>query len=84
MAKTPGASRPSTAMRRTFSFSMIRLWVAKTSRTCEVPMPKAMAPKAPWVEVWLSPQAITMPGWVRPCSGATTWMMPCRPFIGSK
>ena len=29
-------------------------------------MPKASAPKAPWVEVWLSPQTIVMPGWVRP------------------
>ncbi len=29
-------------------------------------MPKASEPKAPWVEVWLSPQTIVMPGWVTP------------------
>ena len=39
-------------------------------------MPNASAPKAPWVEVWLSPQTIVMPGWVRPCSGPITWTMP--------
>jgi hypothetical protein len=27
-------------------------------------MPKAMAPKAPWVEVCESPQTMVMPGWV--------------------
>ena len=41
-------------------------------------MPWARAPKAPWVEVWLSPQTMVMPGWVRPCSGPTTWTMPLR------
>jgi hypothetical protein len=35
----------------------------------EVPMPWASAPKAPWVEVWLSPQTMVMPGRVKPCSG---------------
>ena len=39
-------------------------------------MPKAMAPKAPCVEVWLSPQAIVIPGWVNPSSGPMTWTMP--------
>ncbi len=29
-----------------------------------------------WVEVWLSPQAIVMPGWVSPCSGPTMWTTP--------
>ena len=28
----------------------------------EVPTPKAIEPKAPWVAVWLSPQAIVIPG----------------------
>ena len=33
-------------------------------------MPNANEPKAPWVAVWLSPQAMVMPGsWVRPSSG---------------
>ncbi len=41
-------------------------------------MPCASAPNAPWVEVWLSPQTMVMPGWVRPCSGPTTWTMPLR------
>ena len=41
-------------------------------------MPKASAPKAPWVEVWLSPQTMVMPGWVRPCSGPMMWTMPWR------
>jgi len=34
-------------------------------------MPWASAPKAPWVEVWLSPQTIVVPGSVKPCSGPT-------------
>ncbi len=29
-------------------------------------MPKARAPKAPWVLVWLSPQTMVMPGCVQP------------------
>jgi hypothetical protein len=29
-------------------------------------MPCASAPKAPWVEVWLSPQTMVVPGGVRP------------------
>ena len=39
-------------------------------------MPKAMAPSAPWVDVWLSPQAMVIAGWVRPSSGPMTWTMP--------
>ena len=57
---------------------MARHWEASTSRTWLVPMPKATAPKAPWVEVWLSPQAIVIPGWVSPSSGPMTWTMPRR------
>ena len=38
------------------------VWVASTCSTSEVPIPKASAPKAPWVEVWLSPQTIVIPG----------------------
>ena len=53
-----------------------RVWVASTCSTSLVPMPKARAPKAPWVDVWLSPQTTVMPGWVRPCSGPMTWTMP--------
>ena len=39
-------------------------------------MPKASAPKAPCVEVWLSPHTMVMPGWVRPSSGPMMWTMP--------
>ena len=51
--------------------------MASTCSTSLVPMPKARAPKAPWVAVWLSPQTMVMPGWVRPSSGPMTWTMPC-------
>ena len=39
-------------------------------------MPKASAPKAPWVQVWLSPQTMVIPGWVIPSSGPMTCTMP--------
>ncbi len=39
-------------------------------------MPNAMAPSAPCVDVWLSPHAIVIPGWVSPSSGPITWTMP--------
>ena len=38
--------------------------VASTWPTSVVPMPKARAPNAPCVEVWLSPQTIVLPGCV--------------------
>ena len=63
-------------MRRTLGLVTASVWVASTSRTWEVPMPKAMVPKAPWVEVWESPQAMVMPGWVSPNSGPMTWTIP--------
>ena len=44
--------------------------VASTCSTSDVPIPNASAPKAPCVEVWLSPQTIVMPGWVTPELGA--------------
>lgn len=43
-----------------------------TISTSLVPMPKAMAPNAPWVEVWLSPQTMVIPGCVKPFSGPIT------------
>ena len=63
-------------MRRTFSGSIARHCEASTSRTCDVPMPNAIAPNAPCVDVWLSPHAIVMPGCVNPSSGPMTWTMP--------
>ena len=52
--------------------------MASTCATSLVPMPKASAPNAPWVLVWLSPQTMVMPGWVRPSSGPMTCTMPWR------
>ncbi len=52
--------------------------VASTCSTSLVPMPNAIAPSAPWVEVWLSPHTITMPGWLRPSWGPITCTIPCR------
>ena len=83
-AYTPRPSRPVTRMRRTFSGSIARHCDASTSRTCDVPMPNATAPNAPCVEVWLSPQAIVIPGCVSPSSGPMTWTMPCEPLARSK
>jgi hypothetical protein len=40
-------------------------------------MPKASAPSPPCAAVWLSPQTIVVPGSEKPCSGPTTWTMPC-------
>ena len=78
LALTPGRRRPST---RT-SYVRGRRWrrhcVARTISTSLVPMPKARAPKAPWVAVCESPHTIVMPGCVRPSSGPMTWTMPCR------
>ena len=77
-APTPGPGVPSTVTRMFFERGMRSVCVARTCSTSDVPMPKASAPKAPWVEVWLSPQTMVMPGWVRPCSGPTMWTMPWR------
>ena len=78
LAVTPAGSLPSTVTRMFFAFFWISVWVASTCSTSDVPMPWASAPKAPWVEVWLSPQTMVMPGRVKPCSGPTTWTMPWR------
>ena len=53
---------------------------ASTCSTSDVPMPNASAPNAPWVEVWLSPQTIVLPGCVSPSSGPITWTIPSRPL----
>ncbi|MNI83768.1 hypothetical protein D3C73_1406100 [compost metagenome] len=67
---------PSTVIASVFALRCSRHCVASTWPTSLVPMPKASDPNAPWVEVWLSPQTMVMPGWVKPCSGAITWTMP--------
>lgn len=47
-------------------------WDESTISTSDVPMPKATAPIAPWVEVCESPHTMVMPGNDRPVSGPTT------------
>ena len=76
LAVTPGASSPSTVTAMVAGRTWGSDWVARTCSTSLVPMPKASAPNAPWVDVWLSPQTIVMPGCVQPCSGPMTWTIP--------
>ncbi len=76
LAPTPGASAPSMVIAIVFGLRCSRHCVASTWPTSLVPMPNASAPNAPWVEVWLSPQTMVMPGWVKPSSGAITWTIP--------
>ena len=75
-AVTPGDRSPSTRISISLGRAWISVWVARTCSTSEVPMPKAMAPNAPCVAVWLSPQTTVMPGRVSPSSGPITWTMP--------
>ena len=77
-------SWPSTRTSMFFAFFWISVWVASTCSTSDVPMPCASAPKAPCVEVWLSPQTMVMPGRVKPCSGPTMWTMPWRTSFSEK
>ncbi len=74
---TPAGRLPLIVTAMVFGLACIRVWVASTCSTSEVPMPNAIAPNAPWVLVWLSPQTIVMPGWVSPSCGPTTCTMPC-------
>ncbi len=76
LAVTPAGRSPSTSIAIQPGRTWGSVWVARTCSTSLVPMPTASAPKAPWVEVWESPQTTVMPGWVRPCSGPITWTMP--------
>ncbi len=52
--------------------------MASTCSTSLVPIPKASAPKAPWVAVCESPHTIVIPGWVTPSSGPIMWTIPWR------
>ena len=63
-------------MRIDFGFCWRMHWLARAISTSEVPIPKATAPIAPWVEVWESPQTMVIPGRESPFSGPTTWMIP--------
>ena len=53
------------------SLSTKSCWIVTLSNT-QFPIPNAIAPNAPWVEVCESPQATVIPGWVNPNSGAIT------------
>ena len=72
MAVTPRPKLPLTVMRMDLGFCCRMHCEAKTISTSLVPMPKATAPMAPWVEVWESPHTMVMPGRVSPFSGPTT------------
>ena len=76
-ARTPAPSMPSTRISMSFDGFCSSVWVASTCSTSDVPIPNASAPSAPWVDVWLSPQTIVMPGSEMPCSGPTMCTMPC-------
>jgi hypothetical protein len=76
LAVTPMPSSPSTVMRIVAGLRCHSVCVASTCATSVMPIPKASAPSAPWVEVWLSPQTMSMPGWLKPCSGPMTCTMP--------
>ena len=64
LAVTPVWSEPSTRTSMVLGLNCRSVCVASTCSTSLVPMPMANAPNAPWVEVWLSPHTITLPGWV--------------------
>ena len=74
---TPIGSFPLTLILKFFAFFWTNVCVARTCSTSEVPIPNAKAPNAPCVAVWLSPQTITVPGCVKPCSGPMIWTIPC-------
>ena len=62
LAVAPAGSSPVTVTAIVPGRCWGSVWVASTCSTSLVPMPKASAPKAPWVDVWLSPHTIVMPG----------------------
>ena len=76
MAVTPSGSAPSTVIAIVLGLACGSVWVASTCSTSLVPMPKASAPSAPWVEVCESPHTIVRPGWVSPSCGPMTCTMP--------
>ena len=76
LAVTPSGSSPSTFTAMVLNGLRLRVCVAMTCSTSEVPMPNASAPNAPCVEVCESPHTMVMPGWVRPRIGANACTMP--------
>ena len=59
---TPAGSEPLTVTAIVLGLACISVWVASTCSTSLVPMPNAIEPKAPCVEVCESPHTIVMPG----------------------
>jgi len=76
LALTPGCRAPVTLIAIVLNCLSGSVWVASTCSTSLVPMPKAIAPNAPCVEVCESPQTMVMPGWVRPNCGPITCTTP--------
>ena len=73
---TPLGRAPSKVTRMVCGLRCTMAWVASTWATSLAPMPKAIAPMPPCVQVWLSPQVSSVPGIVKPSSGPTTCTMP--------
>ena len=83
-AVSPNGSSPAKSTRIVLGSACGSVCVASTCSTSDVPMPKASAPNAPCVDVWLSPQTIVIPGCVSPSSGPITWTIPSRPLPVAK
>ena len=79
-ASRRAAARPSKRIAIVFGLSCGSSGSPGRARPRDVPMPNASAPNAPWVDVWLSPQTIVMPGCVSPSSGPMTCTIPSRPL----
>ncbi len=77
-AVTPAPNSPSTETSMFFAGFCSSVCVAITCSTSLVPMPKASAPIAPCVDVWLSPQTIVVAGRLMPSSGPMMCTIPCR------
>ena len=80
LAVTPSGSDPRKSSSIVFGRRWGSVWVASTCSTSDVPIGMASAPKAPCVDVWLSPQTTVTPGRVSPSSGPITWTIPSRPL----
>ena len=68
----PGCRVPVKLTRMVFGLRTISDCVASSRSISVVPTPQAQAPNPPLVAVWLSPQAMVLPGKVSPISGAMT------------
>ena len=77
LADTPSCSSPVTSIAMVLNGFKESVCVAMTCSTSEVPIPMAIEPKAPCVEVCESPHTIVIPGWVIPSCGPTVCTMPC-------